>query len=244
MATALSLERPSLPAISPAQRSAAKVAGFLYLLTMATAMFGEMFVRGRLVVVGDALETARNLQESELLFRLSIATDLLTITGVIVLVWALYVVLRPVQESLSLLAAFFRLTENAIGAVATLSSFAALSYLSGASPLRALSAEQLAELAATVRRGQGAGLGVSFVFLGIGSALSGWLWLRSRYVPRGFAILGIFASSLLSLGTLAVFVLPRLGEAVGLTYMVPMFFYEVGLGIWLLAKGLRDPGAA
>lgn len=27
----------------------------------------------------------------------------------------------------------------------------------------------------------------------------------------------------------------------GMTYMVPMFFYEVGLGVWLMVKGLREP---
>jgi len=41
--------------------------------------------------------------------------------------------------------------------------------------------------------------------------------------------------------TLAVMLFPRLGEAVGLTYMAPMFFYEVGLGLWLLIKGIRAP---
>lgn len=37
--------------IEPEQRTAARVAGFLYLLQMATAVFGESFVRGRLSAV-------------------------------------------------------------------------------------------------------------------------------------------------------------------------------------------------
>ena len=67
-----------------------------------------------------------------------------------------------------------------------------------------------------------------------------WLWLKSRYIPRALAVWGIFASSVLAFGTLAIMLFPRLG-VVGLTYMAPMFFYEVGLGLWLLIKGLRIP---
>jgi hypothetical protein len=49
------LDRPDTthPAIEPAQRTAAKVIGFLYLFQMATAIFGESYVRGRLIVRGD-----------------------------------------------------------------------------------------------------------------------------------------------------------------------------------------------
>src|SRR6266404_1998714 len=85
------------PELEPAQRTAAKVAGFLYLFQMAMAIFGESFVRGQLVVSNDATQTAQNIIGAERLFRLSIAGDLIVYTSVIVLIWALYVVVRPVN---------------------------------------------------------------------------------------------------------------------------------------------------
>ena len=112
------------------QARAAKLAGAMYLITMATAIFGESFVRGSLFVSGDAAQTAQNITESERLFRISIATDLVTFTGVVVLLWALYVLLRPVDRNLALLAVFLRLVEVAIHYVAILGSVVALMLLS------------------------------------------------------------------------------------------------------------------
>src|SRR5207245_10497706 len=100
-------------AIAPEQRAAARIVGFLYVIQMAVAVFGESFVRGRLIVA-DAGKTAENIVASERLFRLSIAGDLFVYAGVLVLTWGLYVVLRPVNRNLALLAAFFRLVETAV----------------------------------------------------------------------------------------------------------------------------------
>ena len=232
----------TLSAIEPAQRTAARVAGFLYLLQMACGVFGEMYVRGRLLVPGDAVQTAKNIAASESLFRLGIATDLITYAGVVVLTWALYVVLKPVDPRLALLAVFLRLVENAISAAAVFNSLVALRLLGGADYLGAFSTEQLAALARVFIAGQGAGLQIAFVFVGLGTAVFSWLWLKSRYIPRALAVWGIFSSLLLGIGTLAIIAFPRLD--VGLAYMMPMGLYEVGLGLWLLIRGVRVPIAA
>jgi hypothetical protein len=82
------------------------------------------------------------------------------------------------------------------------------------------------------------------VFLGLGSSVFSYLWFKSRYVPRAIAAWGILASSLLTLATAAVIVFPELGAAVGLAYMAPMGVYEVGLGLWLVIRGIRAPRGA
>jgi hypothetical protein len=51
----------------------ARICGILYLINIACGMFGEVFVRSRLLVSGDAVATAHNIMASETLFRLSIA---------------------------------------------------------------------------------------------------------------------------------------------------------------------------
>src|SRR5947207_6843547 len=88
--------------IEPAQRTAAKVVGFLYLFQMATAIFGQSYVRDQLIVSGNPTKTAENIVAAERLFRLSIAGDLVTYTGVIVLICAFYVLVRPVNKNLAL----------------------------------------------------------------------------------------------------------------------------------------------
>ena len=57
--------------IQPEQRNAARVVGIIYLAAMATSMFAELYLRGPLIVGGDAVQTAINIAASERLFRIS-----------------------------------------------------------------------------------------------------------------------------------------------------------------------------
>ena len=232
------------PPITPTQRTAAKWVGFLYLIQMALAVFGDSFVRGRLIVPRDAVQTAANIAASEPLFRLSIVTDLMVYASVIGLVWGIYIILKPINKDVALLAAFLRLVENAILAVTTLTAFIALRLLGDATYLKAFEPAQLQGLARVFLSAYGMGLNIGFVFLGLGSAVFSYVWLKSRYIPRVFAGWGIFASLLLTVMTLLAMVFPAAGDALGMTYMMPMGLYEVGLGLWLLIKGLHEPPPA
>ena len=230
--------------IEPAQRTAAKVVGSLYLLAMVLSIFGESFVRSRLIIPHDAVQTAANIAASEGLFRLSIVGDLVVYVCDIVLFWGLYVILKRINKNVTLLAVFLRLVETAILAVTTLTAFIALQLLSGADYLRAVDPGQLQALARVFLSVYGLGLSIGFVFLGLGSAVFSYVWLQSRYIPRALAAWGIFASLLLTIATLATMVFPILWDRVGMAYMMPMGLYEVGLGLWLLIKGLQVPRAS
>ncbi len=225
--------------IEPAQQTAAKVAGFLYLFTMVTASFAEFYARGRLIVSGDAARTARNIVASELLFRIGAVSNLITFAAVVPLVVALYVVLKPINRSVALLAAFWRLAECSIFALIILNDFVALQFLSGADYLRAFDAKQLQALAYTFVGVHDAGYLMGLVFFGLGSTVFAYLWFKSRYIPRGVAALGIFSSLVVAIVTLAIMVFPSLAAVVIPVYFAPIFIFEVGLGLWLLVKGIR-----
>src|SRR5713101_3900573 len=124
--------------LEPAQHTAAKVARFLYLFRMVTANFAEFYARGRLIVAGDAVQTAKNIAASERLFRLGTVSNLITFAAVVPLIVALYVVLKPINRNVALLAAFWRLVECSIFALITLNDFLALRLLSGADYLFAV----------------------------------------------------------------------------------------------------------
>lgn len=229
--------------IEPAQRSAARLAGLLYLLTNATAIVGYA-LRGPLLVRGNAAETANRIAASERVYRVSVVVDLVTVMGVIVLVWSLHVVLKPVNARLSLLATFFRLAENFILGAITLCAFAALAFVGTPEYLKPFApAELQALIYALAVRIHGAGFNVGFVFLGVGSAIFSCIWYESRYVPRFLAVLGVVSSALMALVTLAIMIFPAL-SALGLTYMMPMGLFELGIGGWLLFVGIRLPPTA
>lgn len=220
----------------------ARIAGAMYLLTVASALFGEAYVRGSTLVSESAAETARNLIEANQLFRMGLVTDLLTFTGVVVLVWALYQLLRPVSGRLAVLAVFFRLIELSVHFSAVGLGIVALSLLGGGEYTRGFDTAQLHGLVGFAIRAQMTGLSLGFIPLGLGSAVFALLLLRSGYVPKLLAAWGVFASLLLAAYSFGIILSPSTSDFfyVG---MLPMFVYEVSLGAWLLFKGAGVPAA-
>lgn len=227
--------------IEPAQQVTARVVGLLYILTMASSVFSEMIVMDRLVVPGDALATARSIAGAALFFRLGVLADLFTCAGVVALNWGLYVILRPVGRRLALLGASLRVVEAAITGSLLVLSFLVLRLLGKADDPAAFAPEQLAVLARAVLGARASGLHVAGVLLGLGSALYGFLWWRSGYIPRPLALLGIVGSLGLVGVTSLVILFPSLGKLLNVLYMLPLGLFEVMLGLLLLAGGLRAP---
>ena len=232
-----------LGAILPAQRTTARMAGLLYLLMMITAIFTEFYAHGQLIVHGDGLQTARNMVAYERLFRIGIASDLITFAGDVILVLALYVVLRPVNLNVALLAAFWRLAESSILAVIPLNDFAALLLLRGTDYLRAFNTQQLQALALFFLSVQAAGYRIGGLFFGLGSTMFNYLWLKSCYIPRGLAAWGMFSSLVPVIVTFAILVSPTFEAVYGPSRRArdgaPIVILEVALGVWLLVKGIK-----
>ncbi len=234
-------------ATEAAQARAARLAGAMFLFINATGIFSEIIVRGSLLS-GDVTQVAQNIISSERLYRLSIVGDLVTFTGVLVLIWALYVLLRPVNRDLALLAAILRIVETPVGVAATINSLIAVRLLSSAEYLEAFDAGQLHALSRLARNAFGFGQDVGFIFVGLGSTVFAYLLLRSRYIPRILAGWGVFASLLFTAYHFSIIVFPGVVETLMYVSFAPIGIYEIVLGFWLLLKGAeiqtRVAGAA
>jgi hypothetical protein len=228
--------------VDESQRTAARVAGFAYLITFAIVVYVNFGIHARLITGSSAAETARNIQAHELLFRIGIAADLIYCAGVVVLVTALYVVLRPVNRGLALLAALWRLIWVLMWLQMTLNLFDSLRLLSGAKYLGAFETDRLQDLARFY-------LGTSFdyyyvalLFGGLASTACAYLWLKSRYIPRGLAAFGLVTSAFAVACTLIFFVFPGFDKIITLSWFdVPMGLFDIALSLWLLFKGLVQP---
>jgi hypothetical protein len=227
-------------AVGDSQRKAARVAGILYLSTIVTANLTEFYVRHQLMVHGDALQTIRNIAAHEQLFRLGIASDLLMLAGSIVLVVALYVILKPVNRNLALVAMFWWLVECSVAAATLGIDFAAVHSLTGSKPLPALNAEQLQSLARLLISLDAGGNRVAALFFGLGSTLFCYLWFKSRYIPRLLAALGILASLVPTFIPLSTIVFASLADMPlrRARSGIPIAIFEVIVGLWLLVKGI------
>jgi len=231
--------------IDEQQRKAARVAGFAYLFSMVVVVLANFGIHERLIVEGSAAETARNIMAHERLFRVSIALDLTYCAGVVVLLTALYVVLRPVSRGLALLAAFSRLVYALMWVLMTLNLLDALRLLSGAEYLRVFEADRLQALA---RLALGTSFGeyyVGLLFCGLASTVCGYLWLKSAYVPRALAAFGVISSAWCVACTFVFFIFPSFTKIINLWWFdTPMGLFDIATSFWLLFKGLRLPPPA
>jgi Domain of unknown function (DUF4386) len=226
--------------IDGAQRKAARVVGLVYLLALAPALFAEFYVLDKLIVSDSAAQTALNIMAHERLFRLGIASNLTVFALDIILITALYVVLKQVNRHLALLAAFWGIVETAVLVVATLSDFEVLRLLSGADYLRVFEADRLQALARLSISAHGAAYNVGLVFAGLRSIVFCYLWLKSNYIPKALAALGVFASFLMATCAFAFIIFPEARNVITIVYYGgPIFIFELTMGFWLLLKGLR-----
>jgi uncharacterized protein DUF4386 len=218
----------------------ARVAGWLYLFVIVAGIFSELFVRDKLVVSGDAAATANNIMGSELLFRFSIALELVWLACACAILVILYVLLKPVSNTLALLSAFFNLISIAVEAIASLCLFGFLLLSGGASYLKAFDANQLHVLAYLSLRLYDYGFGISLVFFGCCLFLYGYLIFRSGYFPKSIGVLLIVASLSYLTNSFTLFLAPTLANAI-FPVLVLAFIGEASFVIWLIVKGVDVP---
>jgi hypothetical protein len=90
----------------------ARIGGIAYLVIIIAGALGELFIRDKLVVAGDAQATANNISASPLLWRLGIAGDLVMHLCDIVVMLVFYTLLRPVNRNIALMALLFNFTRQ------------------------------------------------------------------------------------------------------------------------------------
>ena len=153
----------------------ARVAGLLLLFIVVIAPFSQLYVPSTIIMPGDATATADNIEASGWVLRLGIVSDSLVFLIEIVLCVLLYVLFRPVSRTLSLVAAFARLSMTVVMAVNVLAYFTALLLLSGAAYLTVFGPAQLDALALLSLNAHQYGVYVWEAFFGLDLAVLGYL---------------------------------------------------------------------
>ena len=214
-------------------RPRAGMTAAVYLAYFVTAVCAGLLMKG-LVVSGDAAATANNLLAHEPLFRAGVAVGLIA-TALYVAVTALfYDLFKPVDRSLSRLAAFFGLVGCAVQAFGSLFQLAPLVVLGGSPYLGVFKVEQLQALALLFLKLHTQGSNVELVFFACYDLLIGRLIFRSAFLPR---ILGVLMA-LAGLGWLSA-LYPPLVTALSPYVQVVGFLAEFALLLWLLVKGVN-----
>jgi len=222
------------------QRTAAKVAGIAGLLAFVLVVFGNYVLLGPLVIPRNAVDTARNILAHQMQFRFAAVCFLTYAVGVVVLLSALYVILAPVNRGLALAGALFRLVFAMLWLIAPLNSLAALRLLGDTPYLKIFEPDRLQALARVQIAGSFDDYYVGLPFFGLAATVCAWLWLKSRYIPRGLSIFGVIASAWCVFCAFVYLIFPQFNKIVNdYIFDSPMALFELIVSIWLLFKGLK-----
>ena len=215
-------------------RFRARMAGVFEALEGLTASLGQVFILGGLVVSGNAAATAANLLGHQPRFWLGFVLSVLGVAFHAAWVALFYEIFKPVNRSLSLLTAFVGLVVCAVQAVTALLYLAPLLVLTGGSSVSAFSTPQLQSLALVFLRLNGYAFDLDLVFFGFWCVLTGYLIVRSTFLPR---ILGVLLAidgagwAIYLYPPLATRLFPFIAAASGLA--------EIPLQLWLLIAGVN-----
>jgi hypothetical protein len=223
----------------------ARVAGFGLLLMAILAMFSNFSVLEGLIVPDDGAATANNIIANEMLFRSGFISFVIVVILDVLVAWALYVLLKPVNKNLAMLAAWFRLVYTAIFGVALSNLLNVLPLLSGANYFTVFTADLLklyAQVMLLVDAFKNGWL-IGLVFFGVHLLVVGYLIIKSGgYIPRIIGIFLILASAGYVIDSLAHFLLSNYADyktIFQLIVAVPGVIGELSLAFWLLIKGVK-----
>jgi len=222
-------------------RQAALIAGIGILIMAIATPFAELVVYPKLVIPGKIEETAQNILANQGFFLAGMFAYLITFVCDVLVAWALYVLLIPVNRSLSLLTAWFRLVYAVIALFGLSKLVTVFRILSTPDYLTAFGSDQLHAQVRLLLNSFQYEWGMGLVLFGIHLGLLGYLVYRSDYIPR---ILGILLA-IAGLGWVIDSLRPYLYPNVDLGFIMITFFGELIFMLWLLVRGwkIREPTA-
>jgi Domain of unknown function (DUF4386) len=223
--------------IEKTQRIYARVAGFLFLWLIITGLAGMLTI-SRIVGSGTFAETAKRVIASERLYRVALSSELIETLSTILLAFALYVTLKPVDKLLAQMAMYWRLGESFIGGVGMIIGFVRLGLYTSPPSVGALGPDQTQALVALTRHAGSASYNISAIFFSIGSILFFYLFFKSRYIPWVLSALGVLASVIVTIICFGNLIFPEYTARLQYGW-APMALAEVATGIWLMLFAVK-----
>lgn len=213
----------------------ARIAGILYLVITVAAIVAHMVVPSTLIVPDDTVTTVANITASQDLFRMGgIGAELIVLLSEVVLSIILYVLFKPVNRTVSLLAAVSRLIMTTIHGINLLNYIFVL-YIINES---AFDAEQSNALVSMFLDAHSYGFTIGIAFLVIHVFALGMLIYQSNYIPRVLGILFLIAGVGYLFDTVGLLFVESYTTTPGVIAM-SIAMPEIAFPLWLLVKGVK-----
>lgn len=216
-----------------------RLGGLAYLAIILLGLFGEVVVRGTLVVPGDPATTLANIDRAQGLWRAGLAGDLLMHVLDVPLIVLFYLLLRPVNRELALLAAVFNVVQTSVLVANKLTLLVPLLLSSDPALTAGLSPGQMSSLSALAISMHGYGFGIGLVFFGLACLVRGYLLLGSGYFPPILGVLLVAAGLSYLANSVALILAPNLAAILFPWVLVPALVGELALALWFVIRGVN-----
>ena len=232
---------PAVPDQGISLRQAALIAGFGVLIMAFAAPFAEFFVFPKLVIPGNIEETAQNVVANQGLYLAGLIAYLITFICDVLVAWALYILLIPVNRSLSLLTAWFRLVYTVIALVGVFKLATVFRILTAPEYAAIVGSDQLHAQVHLLLKSFRYEWSFGLVLFGIHLGFLGYLVYQSDYIPRILGLLLAIAGLGWVIDSLRLYLFPN----ADLGFIMITFFGELIFMIWLLVRGwkIQEPTA-
>jgi hypothetical protein len=219
----------------------ARITGGFYLAYIAASVLATMLGQ---IGLGTAPQVYQAIVTNEGSFRLGLVIALASGFLFLMVAWGLYVLLRPISRNLALLFLLLNAVGVAIQGASMLPLISAMLQGDTATHMQAYSAAQLEGLAYLSINVYKTGWVTAQLFFGTWLFPLGYLVYKSRILPRFLGALLVLDGIAVLIWFLQALLLPAY-NAIHYPGLALSFVAELGLGLWLLVKGVRavDAGA-
>ncbi|WP_103068495.1 DUF4386 domain-containing protein [Aquimarina sediminis] len=218
---------------------AALITGVVSLIIIIIAPYAEFFVYPKLLILDQPKETAQNILDHKTLFLSAVFCYLITAIGDIIIAWTVYILLLPVNKSLSLLIAWFRLIFAIISIVALVYMFKLYKLVTTPEYLDIFGNQQFYAQIKMAYEEYKLTMSIGFFLFSIYLILLGYLVLKASYIPKLLGVLLTIAGCGYLIVTLQPFLFPNINvELVSITFLGEVIFM-----LWLLIRGrkIKEP---
>lgn len=220
-------------------QSYARLAGVLYLAVIALGIFAEGYVINHFRASADVASLAQNILAEPNLWTLGAFANLLLVLCAVALSWLLYLLLRPVNRNLIVLAVFFNIVSLAIETISKLFQLMVKPILTSTSMAKAFEPTQLHALANFALRSHDIAFNIALVFFGATCILYGQLIFKSGYLPKLVGVLMQIGGVSYLIACFAALFAPVFSNLINPAILVLPLIGEASLCLWLLVKGVN-----
>jgi hypothetical protein len=197
-------------------------------------------IYSKIIVPGSDIDTASNILRYNILTRLGILSDLVIAIFSILLAWSLYLLLKSINKSISLLALIFRIVDPIVVIITVSFSLVVLQLLNGNNYSVTFESNTLLSIVGLFFNLHTSTATIPMAFTSLGFLCFFMILIKTKIIPRVLTIFGIISYILV----LISFIQKILGISesssilgnIELIFYLPSVLFEIIVGFWLIIK--------